>query len=114
MMRHRVRFPARLRTIVAAVALAACWSAVAQAAKVTFRYQPVIGGPSSVSVAGNFNGWNATANPMKDDDKDGVWEAVVEIPAGRLEYKFVVNGDQWMTDENAPEISPDGFGGQNS
>lgn len=84
------------------------------AAKVTFRWQPVIGGVTGVSVAGSFNGWNATANPLADPDKDGIWSADVEIPAGRVTYKFVVNGDQWMTDEGAAEFESDGFGGQNS
>ncbi|OGF22704.1 MAG: hypothetical protein A2V63_06905 [Candidatus Eisenbacteria bacterium RBG_19FT_COMBO_70_11] len=86
----------------------------AWATQVTFRYQPVIGGVQSVSVAGTFNGWNATDTPLADADKDGVWEKVIDLPAGRIEYKFVVNGDQWMTDEGAAEFSPDGFGGQNS
>lgn len=89
-------------------------AAPALAAKITFRYQPVIGGVNAVSVAGSFNGWNATANPLSDPDKDGVWSADVEIPAGRVTYKFVVNGDQWMTDESAAEFESDGFGGQNS
>jgi cyclomaltodextrinase / maltogenic alpha-amylase / neopullulanase len=97
-----------------ALALALLAPAAAHAAKVTFRYQPVIGGVSSVAVAGSFNGWNATANPMADADKDGIWETTVEIPAGRIEYKWVVNGDQWITDDGAPEHSSDGFGGQNS
>ncbi len=84
------------------------------ATKVTFRWQPVIGGVTAVSVAGSFNGWNATANPLADPDKDGIWSAEVEIPAGRVTYKFVVNGDQWMTDEGAADFESDGFGGQNS
>ncbi len=86
----------------------------ALATKVTFRYQPVIGGVSSVGVAGSFNSWSATANPMSDPTKSGIWSADVEIPAGRVTYKFVVNGDQWMTDENAADFESDGFGGQNS
>ena len=69
---------------------------------------------NSVSVAGSFNGWNATANPLADADKDGIWSADIELPAGRIEYKFVVNGDQWFQDEMAVETSPDGFGGQNA
>lgn len=104
------RYP-KLALFVAGLLLAA---APAFAAKVTFRYQPVIGGVTAVSVAGSFNGWNATANPLADPDKDGVWSADVELPAGRVTYKFVVNGDQWMTDEGAAEFESDGFGGQNS
>ncbi|MFN8588951.1 MAG: alpha amylase N-terminal ig-like domain-containing protein [Candidatus Eisenbacteria bacterium] len=111
-----------LRTPIARVALAATLACAALlsaalpawATKVTFRYQPVIGGVSRVSVAGSFNGWKADANPMTDPDKDGVWSADIEIPAGRVQYKFVVNGDQWMTDENAAEFESDGLGGQNS
>ena len=107
--------PSRPRLILAlAPLLLTLVVGLAHAAKVTFRYQPVIGGVNSVSVAGSFNGWNATANPLADADKDGIWSADVELPAGRIEYKFVVNGDQWFQDEMAVETSPDGFGGQNA
>ncbi len=89
-------------------------ASAAWAAKVTFRYQPVIGGVNSVSVAGSFNGWDAAANPLADADQDGVWSAEIEVAAGRVEYKFVVNGDQWFTDDHAAETSDDGFGGKNA
>ena len=103
-------WPARLSLVLALMLLAApLW-----ATPVTFRYQPMIGGVSSVSVAGSFNGWNTTASPLKDDDKDGRWEAVIDIPAGRVTYKFVVNGDQWMPDDNAAETEDDGVGGKNA
>ena len=84
------------------------------ATPVTFRYQPMIGGVNSVSVAGSFNSWNTAANPLADGDKDGRWDAVIDIPAGRITYKFVVNGDQWMPDDNAAETEEDGFGGKNA
>lgn len=86
----------------------------ALATQVTFRYQPVIGGVNSVSVAGEFNGWNTGANLLKDDDKDGIWEATLELAPGRTMYKFVVNGSTWMTDESAAEFQDDGHGGKNS
>ncbi len=89
-------------------------TATAWATPVTFRYQPVIGGVSSVSVAGSFNGWDAAANPLEDDDKDGIWEATIDLPESRITYKFVVNGDQWFADDFAEDGEPDGFGGQNS
>lgn len=108
-----IRVPHLSRVLCAALLLVLGASA-AWATKVTFRYQPVIGGVNSVSAAGSFNGWNATANPLKDDDKDGIWSAEFDLPPGRIEYKFVVNGDQWFTDENAAETSDDGFGGKNS
>lgn len=85
----------------------------ALAAKVTFRFQPVIGGVSSVSVAGSFNGWDAGASPMADGDGDGIYEATLEVADGSHQYKYVVNGDQWFTDEFAPDTADDGFGGKN-
>ena len=106
-------FARRARVALACTALLAA-ALPAWATKVTFfRYQPVIGGVSKVSVAGSFNAWKVDANPMSDPDKDGVWSADVEIPAGRVTW-FVVNGDQWMTDENAIDFESDGLGGQNS
>ena len=102
-----IRRAARFACALTVPLLLALFADTAFAAKVTFRYQPVIGGVTSVSVGGSFNGWNATANMLKDDDKDGVWSAEIELPPGRVEYKFVVNGDQWFTDETAAETSPD-------
>ena len=110
----RSRRPSWLTGLLSLPLVAVLLANTVWAAKITFKYQPVIGGVNTVAVAGSFNGWNATANPLADPDKDGIWSADVEIPAGRVEYKFVVNGDQWFTDETAAETSPDGFGGQNS
>ncbi|NNF07949.1 MAG: hypothetical protein HKN21_14390, partial [Candidatus Eisenbacteria bacterium] len=70
----------------------------------------------SVSVAGDFNGWNGTATPMtKSGD---VWSVVVSLGPGTHEYKFVVDG-QWVADPDNPttvgdfgnsaiQIGPDG------
>ena len=44
-------------------------------------------------VSGTFNGWSADANPLADDDLDGVWETTLNLPTGTIEYKFQV--DQW-------------------
>jgi len=103
-----------LQTAGLALLALAVWTAAALATQVTFRYQPVIGGVSSVTVAGSFNGWDAAANPLADADEDGIWEAVLDLPEGRITYKFVVNGDQWFADDFAADSEPDGFGGQNS
>ena len=50
-------------------------------------------GTTSVAWAGTANGWNNTANPMSDDDGDGVYEATISLPAGAHEYKFIQNAD---------------------
>jgi hypothetical protein len=53
-------------------------------------------GADSVSVVGNFNGWEAT--PLADDNKDGIWTASILLPDGRYEYAFIVDGRWWGQD----------------
>ncbi len=55
---------------------------------------------TQVFLAGDFNGWNATANPMTKGT-DGVWSVVMNLPEGDHEYKFVVGG-QWIADPSNP------------
>ncbi len=53
-------------------------------------------------VAGTFNSWNATGNPLSDDDEDMIWTATVTIPSGSnpvQEYKFI-NGSDWEGVDN--------------
>ncbi|MDF1811842.1 MAG: alpha-amylase family glycosyl hydrolase [Verrucomicrobiales bacterium] len=53
-----------------------------------------------VFVAGDFNGWNEEANPLKRGDDD-YWEVQVPKAAPGAEYKYVIkNGDQvlWRND----------------
>jgi hypothetical protein len=55
-----------------------------------------------VAVAGTFNGWDPSANPMEDADGDGVFCTVVPMIPGSNEYKFVANnGAYWEILDNA-------------
>ncbi|MEZ4651353.1 MAG: hypothetical protein R3E97_21690 [Candidatus Eisenbacteria bacterium] len=83
------------------------------ATEVNFRFVPG-DGVLSVTVAGYFNEWNASATPLEDGNGDGVWEVAVDLAPGRHPYKFVVDGSEWITDGSAPEFEDDGFGGKNS
>jgi 1,4-alpha-glucan branching enzyme len=65
-----------------------------------------------VCVAGTFNGWQASATPLKPG-KGGVWMGELTLKPGRYEYLFVVDG-KWMPDPAAPESVPNPFGGLNS
>ncbi|MCA9243733.1 MAG: hypothetical protein KDA32_07270, partial [Phycisphaerales bacterium] len=67
-----------------------------------------------VTLAGTFNGWNAGATEMTDEDSDGTYTATVSLPAGRHEYKFVVNGGEWTQDPRNVFGAPDGHSGENS
>jgi YD repeat-containing protein len=67
---------------------------------------------SSVSVAGSFNGWSSTANPLTKSGN--TWKVTLPVGEGTHLYKFVVNGSSWIQDPNNSFRAPDGFGGYNS
>lgn len=67
----------------------------------------------SVSVAGDFNGWNPTQTELERAD-GGVWTVTIPLRPGRYEYMFVVDGKQWIADPYAAEDTGDGFGSQNA
>ena len=68
---------------------------------------------SQVFVAGTFNHWNPTANPLKDNPGSGHCKATLSLPAGRHEYKFVVNGI-WIIDSHCSDWTPNEHGTLNS
>jgi 1,4-alpha-glucan branching enzyme len=45
----------------------------------------------AVCLAGTFNQWNTKATPMKKGADDN-WATAIELPPGRHEFKFVVDG----------------------
>jgi 1,4-alpha-glucan branching enzyme len=65
-----------------------------------------------VAVAGDFNGWNPEAAPLARGP-GGAWTGVLELPRGRHQYMFVVDGE-WVTDPAAPVTRDDGFGHRNA
>lgn len=67
----------------------------------------------SVSVAGDFNGWNPGRTPLERSD-GGMWTATIPLKPGRYQYMFVIDGKQWIADPLATEAATDGFGAQNA
>lgn len=72
----------------------------------------------AVFVAGTFNDWNPTAAPLTRAE-NGDWAGALDLPPGRYEYKFVVDG-RWCCapgcEEPAtgcPMCAPNGFGTMN-
>jgi peroxiredoxin len=66
-----------------------------------FRYRPA-NKPKSVYLAGSFNGWKKDKERMSGPDKDGFYTASLELPAGRHEYKFFVDGKHGRVDPGNP------------
>lgn len=48
--------------------------------------------PSGMFVAGSFNSWSTTANPMTNVSGT-IWEANITLPLGTYQYKFVNSGN---------------------
>ena len=71
------------------------------------------GAARSVHLAGDFNEWSPTADPLTRG-ADGAWTIVRKLPPGTHAYKFVVDGTTWKTDLANPASVDDGFGGKNS
>lgn len=65
-----------------------------------------------VFLAGSFNAWSPTDRRMVKT-KDGSFRARLALPAGRHEYKFVVDG-VWLNDPQAPEEIRNGCGTTNA
>jgi 1,4-alpha-glucan branching enzyme len=67
-----------------------------------------------VELVGDFTDWHRGRLPMRGPDADGRWTARVRLPAGRYEYLFLVEDEQWVSDPLAITHRPDGFGHQNA
>lgn len=66
---------------------------------------------TQVSLAGDFTEWRPTYEMTQAEP--GVWTIVVPLDPGVHDYAFIVDGERWVADPNAPAVD-DGFGGRNS
>jgi 1,4-alpha-glucan branching enzyme len=64
-----------------------------------------------VSLAGDFNRWDAKAMPMHKGS-DGVWHLNVSLKPGRHEYRFVADG-VWQDDPAATQRIANALGTEN-
>jgi len=66
-----------------------------------------------IFLVGDFNDWNTTSSPFIQG-RDGVWQAVVDLPAGReYAFRYLVDG-VWQTDFHADGWAINEYGSQNS
>jgi 1,4-alpha-glucan branching enzyme len=68
---------------------------------------------TTVSIVGDFNGWDPVALPMRRSADGMRWEVDVVLPPGRYSYAFVVDG-RLSPDPRAPRAASDDFGIPNS
>jgi len=68
-------------------------------------------GAQGVTVAGDFNAWNAEATPLSRDEGSRRWSVTLALRAGEHRYAFVVDGTRWVPDPHA-EHSVEGENGR--
>jgi hypothetical protein len=80
----------------------------------TVRYQFSFRAPraNEVCLAGDFNNWKVCDAQLTRVEED-LWSISLDLPRGRHEYMFVVDG-QWRTDPEAALHADDGFGNKNA
>ncbi len=69
---------------------------------------------ASVSVAGDFNGWNPQSHRLERGAQTGKWEGRITVKRGRHRYKFVIDGKEWVLDPAATVFESDPYGGKNA
>ncbi len=65
--------------------------------EVTFRYKAPKD-TKAVYLAGEFNDWKPGDLKMNGPDESGAFELKQTLPAGKHEYKFVLEGTKWRHD----------------
>jgi enterochelin esterase family protein len=71
------------------------------------------GAAESVSWAGDFNGWNPETEGFSGRSPAGsnLWIMKQQFPLdARLDYKIVINGDNWIPDPGNSRMQESGFG----
>lgn len=68
----------------------------------------------TVSVVGDFNGWDPSVTPMQRVGTDGPWSATVLAKPGRHTYAFMVDGTTLVADPRAPRVKSVDFDGDAS
>jgi 1,4-alpha-glucan branching enzyme len=81
-------------------------------AEVAFRLPAGIHA-ETVAVAGDFNDWSPSANPLERGE-DGSWSTTVRLPAGRHRFRYVIDGHRWENDWAADDYESNELGEDNS
>ena len=69
----------------------------------------------SVALVACFNKFHPSKEDTLTRSEDGAsWILTKSLPPGRYEYKFLIDGERWVTDANAVESDADGVCGEHS
>ncbi|MEZ4727965.1 MAG: isoamylase early set domain-containing protein [Caldilineaceae bacterium] len=66
-----------------------------------------------IFLIGDFNNWDEKSTPMRQE-RDGVWRAVLDLPAGKeYQFRYMIDG-QGKTDYHADGFAQGSYGTDNS
>lgn len=89
------------------------YSKTGKICRVTFKYT----NPENAEIAllaGGFNSWSIQENPMKKL-KDGSFSVTLSLQAGNsYAFRYVLDGNIWVNDEDANDYAPNEYGEENS
>lgn len=75
--------------------------------RVRFVYETADEAVEKVQLAGSMTEWQSKAEELTET-ADGVFELEKELSPGSYEYKFILNGDQWINDPANANINDGG------
>lgn len=83
--------------------------------KVTFRLsKKFVEGASKVVVVGDFNNWDANANPLRKL-KSGDFTATINLEKDKAyQYRYILDGTKWKNDDKADTYVPNNIDGENA
>jgi 1,4-alpha-glucan branching enzyme len=83
--------------------------------KVTFNLgKNEANGAKKAHLSGDFNDWKVRTIPMKAK-KDGSFTVTMDLEVGRVyEFRYLLNGKDWITDMDSDGLKPNGLGDDNS
>ena len=82
--------------------------------RITVHFEIHAPAAQSVELVGTFTDWQAGRLRLAGPDASGHWTTEVDLPTGRYEYGFLVDGQHWVADPNADIRRDDGFGRENA
>jgi hypothetical protein len=67
-----------------------------------------------INVAGSFNSWSKDQSTLVNENGGKIYKVTLTLTPGRHEYKFVINGQHWVSDPKNSKSNTDKEGNTNS
>lgn len=86
---------------------------IARSTKVSVTFEmPADIQAGTLSVLGDFNGWDAASGLMKQR-KDGTWAKTIRLAPGAYRFRYLASDGAWYNDPDADGYEPSGHGEDN-